>query len=360
MEKLIAKDQMNYFWKKRDFVYYVPSVLVFLIHISSFAQYPFKEGTMALVNEKMTFFFKESITRFAVPLFFILSGATFFRDYTNEKYTTKIKSRFFTLIIPYLVWNTIWMIFDIFCSYSFISSFFVGRRLFTITVGNVLKSVFLAEWNIPFWFLLYLIVFVLISPVIDLIAKNYYVGIASMVFLSFFSIFELGALKYDAIVFYLLGAILGKHCFNFVTKKTSKKSGICSIIFLFTYIVFKNMFPLNAYFGKPFVKIWIIALACYSFWSIVDLFMEKITVRPIYKRSFAVFVLHLNVSSVICKVLYFVFPRNSYFAFPNFVLTLILTLLAINVFCAIGERFLPRTYALLMGKGIKAKKKISS
>lgn len=352
MKNMITKEQMDYFWKKKNFIYFILSIFVFLIHISSFAQYSANEGIMSFVNEKTSFFFKESITRFAVPMYFILSGMIFFRDYTNEKYISKIKSRFFTLIIPYLIWNTVWLIIDIVSSYTFLSSFFSSRPL---SVGSVLKSIFLAKWNLPFWFLLYLIVFVLLSPIFDLLAKNKYAAIVSLGFLSALSIIDFGMIKYDSVVFYLLGAVLGKHYLGFVTKKASKKSGIFSIIFLFIYIVLKNIFPSSEYWGKPFVKIVVFVLASYAFWSVMDLFMDKIPYSPVYSRSFAVFVLHLNFSSLVCKLLYFIFPKNAYFAFPNFVLTLVLTLLAINVFCIVTERCIPRTYALLMGKGIKDK-----
>jgi surface polysaccharide O-acyltransferase-like enzyme len=77
MGSSIKKEQMDYFWKKREFVYFILSVLVFLIHISSFAQYPVSEGIISSINTKVAFFFKESITRFAVPMYFILSGMLF-------------------------------------------------------------------------------------------------------------------------------------------------------------------------------------------------------------------------------------------------------------------------------------------
>ena len=124
MQDTVSKEQMSYFWKKKEFVYFILSVLVFFIHIAAFAQYPESDGAVAVFNDKVAFFFKESITRFAVPMYFILSGMTFFRDYTNKKYISKLKSRFFTLCIPYLIWNTLTMLFDIVCSYTFIYSFF--------------------------------------------------------------------------------------------------------------------------------------------------------------------------------------------------------------------------------------------
>lgn len=54
---------MDYFWKKKDYVYFVLSILVFLIHISSFAQYSGNEGIISVINSKVSYFFKYSITR---------------------------------------------------------------------------------------------------------------------------------------------------------------------------------------------------------------------------------------------------------------------------------------------------------
>jgi surface polysaccharide O-acyltransferase-like enzyme len=300
---------------------------------------------------KLPFFFKESITRFAVPMYFILSGMTFFRDYTNKKYISKLRARFFTLVIPYLIWNTLWLLVDIISSYTFIASFFPSRPL---TVESILTSIFLAKWNLPFWFLSYLIIFVFISPIIDLIARNKYVGIAVAGLLSIATSFEfIIDIKIDAIVFYLVGAILGKHFFDFFTKKSSTSSQIGAVVFLVTYITSKNFFPDNDYFGKPSIKILIFILASYSMWSMIDLFIDKISQRPIYARSFPIFAMHINVSAVLCKLIYLILPKHEYFAIPNLIMTAVLTIVLINIFCIVFERYLPKTYALLMGKGIK-------
>jgi len=356
----VNNEQMSHFWKKKEFVSFVLSILVFFIHISSLAQYSINNETTAVVYGKIAFFLNESITRFAVPMFFILSGMTFFRDYSNKMYISKVRARFFSLCIPYLFWNTVWMLFDIICSYTFISSFFINRTPFSFSVVNVLKSIFLAKSNGPFWFVLYLIIFVFISPIIDLIARNKYVGIAVAGLLSIATSFEfIIDIKIDAIVFYLVGAILGKHFFDYFTQKSRKSSQIGAVIFLVTYITSKNFFPDNDYFGKPSIKILIFILASYSMWSMVDLFIDKISQRPIYARSFPIFAMHINVSAVLCKLIYLILPKNEYFAIPNLIMTAVLTIVLINIFCIVFERYLPKTYALLMGKGIK-KRKIKS
>ena len=73
------------FWKKKEFISFLLSILVFFIH-SYFAQDTGDGSLIAVVNHKVSYFLSCSITRFAVPMFFMLSGITFFKDYNNKKY----------------------------------------------------------------------------------------------------------------------------------------------------------------------------------------------------------------------------------------------------------------------------------
>ena len=52
------------------------------------------------------FFLCNGFTRIAVPIFFMISGYLFFLTYklSIEKYFYKVKSRFLSLMIPYLIW----------------------------------------------------------------------------------------------------------------------------------------------------------------------------------------------------------------------------------------------------------------
>ena len=99
------------FWKKKEYISFLLSILVLFIH-THFADTIISDCLISVVNNKVSYFFSDSITRFAVPMFFVLSGISFFKDYNNKKYLSKIKSRLFTLVIPYLLWNTIWMLWE--------------------------------------------------------------------------------------------------------------------------------------------------------------------------------------------------------------------------------------------------------
>ena len=52
-------------------------------------------------------FFSSVLPTIAVPLFFFISGFLFFYkvDFDKNVYIKKLKSRYHTLVIPYLIWN---------------------------------------------------------------------------------------------------------------------------------------------------------------------------------------------------------------------------------------------------------------
>ena len=55
--------------------------------------------------------FSEVLPRIAVPLFFIISGYLFFRSgFMIRTYTDKLRRRVRTLLVPYILWNLLYLI----------------------------------------------------------------------------------------------------------------------------------------------------------------------------------------------------------------------------------------------------------
>lgn len=127
----------------------------------------------------------------AVPLFFFFSGFLFFYKVTFNFtiYIKKLKKRFLSLVIPYLVWNLLFMLFV----------FFVQSLLPTLNNRNMINDYSMWDfinsfWNYsglgygcpilaPTWFLRDLIVIIIFTPVVYYLIK-YTRGIF-VVFLSF-------------------------------------------------------------------------------------------------------------------------------------------------------------------------------
>ncbi len=338
----------TFFWKKKEFISFLLSILVFFIH-AYFAQEITGNSLISVVNHKVSYFFSRSITQFAVPMFFVLSGITFFKDYNNKKYLTKIKARCFTLVIPYLLWNTIWMLWEIFTSY-----FSADSVPYPLTFLSILKGIFFYGCNVPFWFLFDLIVFSFAAPVVFFIIKNKYVGIGVVICLSIASLFGIhlptDVFYYPmAIVFYLMGAMIGYHFFDRASQKSSKPMQIASAIFLAAYIFAKNIVPQAMHVDNYLTQTIVYTLAAFSLWNVADIFVERLKPRAIYRRSFAIYAMHLNVAIVVLKVLSFCAPQNQWLEIPKFIIMVVSTLIIVNLACAFLEKFAPKMYATLMG-----------
>lgn len=72
----------------------------------------FHQPSMPLLSNTATLF-SSLLPSFCVPLFFVFSGYLFFADtpkFTPADYRRKLRKRFRTLGVPYLVWNTLTML----------------------------------------------------------------------------------------------------------------------------------------------------------------------------------------------------------------------------------------------------------
>lgn len=115
----------------------------------------------------------------AVPIFFIVSGYLFFKEGTfNEKlYLTKIKKRFWSLLIPYVLWNTLCLLIFIFVRIPALHGLFPNVSLEEVTLPKVLSGYWACEGNgfpfdFPLWYVRELILMVIISPLLYVVVKK--------------------------------------------------------------------------------------------------------------------------------------------------------------------------------------------
>ena len=350
------RDHLDFFWRKKQILTYFMSILVFFIHITSFSYY---ENTT--YNHILSTLSGLTLARCSVPLQYILSGALFFRDYSNKIYGKKLKSRVFSLLIPFLCWNTIWLLFTIVTSYTPLSALFRNREKFLLTLPNILNGIFHYGCNRPFWFIFELMFFVLISPVFDLLLRSKWVALGTVV-----SIFVLDACGiglpgwlFDSAIspaHFLLGGIIGRYYFDFFTTKSSTRlrifAGAACILFIFVGFFTETGWlpaPILGVLSYPVVFNILMTLGALGLWFAVDPLMENRKPRHIYRTSFLVFAMHINVSAVVAKLLYMILPRYEGFAIVNFLLTTVVTLVIIDLFYRLLERFVPPVLKALSG-----------
>ena len=133
---------LDYFWKKKTLLSFVAIILVVVIHNSTINQYSLSPDFFTNFTNFIHNFFAYDFGAIAVPLFFFLAGIAFFRNYKPKLYLKKLRSRFKTLLIPFLIWNIISLLFAIICTYTPLSQFITGRELFTPSFQNIFEGIF--------------------------------------------------------------------------------------------------------------------------------------------------------------------------------------------------------------------------
>ena len=138
------------------------SILVIFVHSTHFAPadleaVPRTAFFSTSFLEKMEFFFSSFLGEAAVPGFFFLSGLLFFHKlYSCSVWFRKLRSRLFSYLLPYLLWNSgmtgLYLIF--------------GRAPFR--PESILEGIFLYRYNPVFWYFYQLILLTYAFPFMTL------------------------------------------------------------------------------------------------------------------------------------------------------------------------------------------------
>ena len=190
------------------------SILVIFVHSTHFAPadleaVPRTAFFSTSFLEKMEFFFSSFLGEAAVPGFFFLSGLLFFHKlYFASVWFRKLRSRLFSYLLPYLLWNSgmtgLYLVF--------------GRAPFR--PESILEGIFLYRYNPVFWYFYQLILLTYAFPFMALFVlflkreKNARKTLLSFLFPCFFLLLvyfriDIPFLNEDAGFYYTFGGAVG-------------------------------------------------------------------------------------------------------------------------------------------------------
>lgn len=334
------------------------SFLVVLVHVHSFDSYSYT-GALGSVLKSISRFLTNGLTFGAIRLFFLISGVLFYRNYTYSRTGEKLKSRFRSLVLPYLLWCTLYTALFMVAGKTPIRNTMAIDM--TLSVKNIVCGILLNQYYKSFWFILDLIVFTLFCPVIYTLLKNKIVGlitIAAVTVLYAFGItipetIQIGGVEYvafwraDSIVLYLIGAFIGIHCFDWFA---ARKSRLTAVLALVVYVLCSFLRSMTKIQEIP--ALWILMMICCSFaiWNMFDLCeFGKKNLPGFISYSFMMFALNFYLGVYISKVLYLILPKAQIFSLVNLVITLVLELGFILGLSHILRKKAPKLYGLLTG-----------
>lgn len=242
----MSNDRNSYFSRKVTLLNAVATVLIVVLHSES----PLRFG-MPLDGEHYPLIWAVYVmTLMAVPLFFFTSALLFYRQCEWKDIPTKLKKRFFSLVVPFVLWNVL-----------FVALYFVLSRIpWTASRMNLPTSLdtprdwLLAIWHTrftPLWFVKYLIIYCLLSPAILLLLKNRWVALTALIALTaygFLSRCEDYTLVYW-LPAYFAGAMAGRYLYapgqnehepllaNLSSKQRGVTGAACLCLFLGLYVI---------------------------------------------------------------------------------------------------------------------------
>lgn len=286
--------------------------IIFVVYIHSYATtVNFASGTndlfLPLWLDCIEYGISQVIARCGVPIFFIISSILLFKK--ERKYLPTIKNKIKTLLIPYVIWNTIWIIaFIILQNLPFTSEYFSGSHT------PILKSSF-KEWlalygigqypqDYPLWFIRDLMVITLFYPLIQKISKNHpkfmlFFGIL-LIFIPFEFPFK------TCLQYFLIGSAL---VYLNIHINCVDKINFFIIVFAYLLSAILNIIARNFYISNITIILGII------FWiKITKIIYNNIKLRNVFlnlsKYTFIIYVFHELTLSSVKKICLKLFPAK--------------------------------------------------
>ncbi len=349
---------MERFWNKKTVVSFILALFIAAIHNNTIVSFSAAGNSAPLIFTAELFnnLFSLTITRVAVPLFFVLSGACFFRNYEKGMYLKKIKSRIKTLFVPYLFWNTFLMAVIILLSYTSFRKLLSFSAAIVPTGRMIAEGIIWFRFNNAFWFIYALIILVVITPLIDLCMRKKSTGYVSCVLAliipavfskQFVAIFQ--GQFYSAIFFYFVGCLIGRYYFDFFSKKAGKKQIMVSVIVCVLFVILKVAEIYTFISVDELVMNIVLLAAAMAFWTACDCFADKIKMRSFMSNSFMLYALHPFIGTVISNLIVQLWGEKTVLAIPSYILAYVLTVGSSLALAELLKHCVPKLYRVVSG-----------
>jgi len=295
------------------------------------------------------------ICRCAVPAYFFLSALFLYRKPFN--YKTNLIRKLKTLGIPYLIMNTVWIVFFLVAK----KLPFIGEMM-TTPENNVWEWGVLDFFNaylgfrsgspilFPLWFIRDLIVLNILATVIGKIVEkiptvSMMIAVVAWLFIPKTGIFFLGI---QSIVFWVLGCVFCKSKFDL---SVFEKIPEWLISILYVLFIVGDTLTLDFKAHLIIHNIGIIIGMLFWYVSATKLretrFKKAFLVISTY--SFGIYIFHERTLTLLEKVWSKLLPVESIFVLIQYFINPTVIIIGCIVLCMLLKRFVPALYKLLTG-----------
>ncbi len=291
-----------------------------------------------------------------VPFFFLQSGYWMFRfnifEGKSDILKRKLKRKIYSLGIPFLLWNTLGLLFFLIVTrLPGISSMINGGQVVPITMRNIFEGIFLHKFYIVFWFMQDLIVLTVLSPILIRLLRNRYLTCGSIIVLLVLSILDINApvCQTTSLLFFTIGGALSVYHREYWETFNGNHSE--TVIYIALFFVCAAI----RWFSIPVLSTISLVLSPILFWKSCDL-LTMINVfdhEPLWfcKQSFFIYAAHdflvESLSAILLRV-----SDNMAWVSICFIVTPLVVLIILYVVARLLSQRLPKVYKLLCGNRV--------
>ena len=350
MAELPSAEQKEIFKRRSDLIKFILTFGVVWGHALNWKVYSLSElstGFSAFVYQLEYNCFV--LFGLMVPMFYFLSGFSYFGNYTLATTLDKWKRRFFTLLIPWLCWNTIiWGLNILIRQIPSIASHLNTDAEYKLTLRSWFITGLMNSADGPMWFIKNLIVLTLLSPAIYLLIKNKYVGIAAISG-SLAAVYFTGASRFSvliSLVFFMEAGYCSLHLKSLFLRRYSRSARLCAASLLLAYMFLCRSESLQE---GALAYALTFTVADPAVWVLTGDTEMSGRSKKLNDYRFWIYSSHYFLLESIEKLFLIFLGTSGYAALADFILAPILTLILVIALGWGVKKYLPTVWAVLNG-----------
>ena len=289
----------------------------------------------------------DRLGQIAVPAFFMLSAYLFYRGFTWEKLWTKWNSRIRSILVPYIVWNTIYYLGYVIASRIPGLTDVVGKGIIPLRLDTAVDAIINYRYNYVFWYLHQLILLIALAPLLYAVLRKTRTGIMFLVLLyaGIWLNLSLPFLNLDALFYYSAAAYAAIHWRHATEAGWSRQRGLLGVLCILTGIL---LYEAADYWNLVGALVTGRFLAPVGIWLCLPVHLLP-PVRPFMTRNFFLYATHFAFVRLINKTGAKLLPPGAWIPFALYLLMPVLVLAISTGIGAILRKLTPRLWYLLNG-----------
>lgn len=333
-------ENKRYFSNKVSFLNAFATILIVCLHSSS----PERFGFPLSIRSFTPIYIISCLCQAAVPMFFFLSAMLFYKgcDYSTIK--RKLLSRVKSLVVPYILWNTILVGIYYILSHSPGISSTLNNEYNLNSVRAFISAVLYSRCS-DLWFVKNLIIYSLLSPILLITLKNKWASLCVLIFSLLLKFcYPVGYESvYKWFTIYYFGAIWG-HWYQ-VQGYSPLELGKKSIrIILATICLIGILFILVASFFSSTAMELFRVVSPILIWTIIDIVGYKYIAnifrqRTWMKFTFVIYCCHHLVINILQKLVVISLPSTPQVVYLTYLLSPMVTISIIVAVARVLSRF---------------------